>query len=318
MTPAPSLLVPDRTGPVAARGLWRDAWRRLLRNRAAVAALAFILALLLIALAAPAIAPYSYQRQDLLATYQPAGRAHLLGTDALGRDILSRLIFGTRISLAVALVTIVLVLLIGVPVGLVAGYFGGTIDFILMRLVDVLFAFPDLLLIIIVSAYLGAALPRIHGGPLLPLKEVYQASGGLLAVILALALFRWLNLARLVRGQVLSLKRQQFTEGARAIGASDGRIMLRYLLPNALAPVIITAALAVPQFIIAEAGLSFIGLGARPPAPSWGIMIADGVSALQSHPNVALAPGLAIAITLLSFNFLGDGLRDALDPLMGR
>jgi oligopeptide transport system permease protein len=312
-----TLLAASDAGSIAGRSLGGEALRRLARNRAAMAGLSIILALCIVAVFAPAVSPYSYQRQDLLAIYQPPSHAHPLGTDALGRDILSRLIFGARISLSVALVTVALVLLLGVPAGLIAGYYGGSLDFVLMRIVDVMFAFPDLLLIIIVSAYLGAALPRIQSGMLLSLSRFYTATGGLLAVILTLALFRWLSLARLVRGQVLSLKQREFAEGARSIGATDGRIMLRHLLPNALSPVIITAALAVPQFIIAEAGLSFIGLGARPPTPSWGIMIADGVTALRSHPNVALAPGLAIALTLLSFNFLGDGLRDALDPLIG-
>jgi oligopeptide transport system permease protein len=318
VTAEQTLLPLPRSSAIGGRSLGGEAVRRLARNRAAMAGLAIILALGLIAVLAPVVSPSSYQKQNLLAIYQAPGRAHLLGTDALGRDILSRLIFGARISLSVALITVLFVLLLGVPAGLIAGYYGGSIDFLLMRIVDIMFAFPDLLLIIIVSAYLGAALPRMQSGLLLPLSRFYVATGGLVAVILALALLRWLSLARLVRGQILSLKRREFAEGARAIGASNGRIMFRHLLPNALSPVIITAALAVPQFIIAEAGLSFIGLGARPPTPSWGSMIAEGVTAIHSHPNVALAPGLAIALTLLSFNFLGDGLRDALDPLMNR
>jgi oligopeptide transport system permease protein len=309
------LVSPSASG--GGRSLGREAARRLSHNRAAMTGLAIVLVLGLIAVLAPVLSPYSYQRQDLLAIYQAPSRAHILGTDALGRDILSRLIYGARISLSVAMITVLLVLLLGVPAGLIAGYYGGSIDFLLMRIVDIMFAFPDLLLIIIVSAYLGASLPRIQSGLLLPVSRFYVATGGLLAVILTLALFRWLSLARLVRGQILSLKQREFAEGARSIGASNMRIMVHHLLPNALSPVIITAALAVPQFIIAEAGLSFIGLGARPPTPSWGIMIAEGVAAIRSHPNVALAPGLAIALTLLSFNFLGDGLRDALDPLAG-
>ncbi|HET8630687.1 MAG TPA: ABC transporter permease [Thermomicrobiales bacterium] len=298
------------------RSPWRDAWRRLTRNRMALASIAIIAVFLLLAIFASALAPYPYQQQDLLSIYQGPSAAHWLGTDALGRDMLSRLLYGARVSMSVSLITVALVLLLGVPIGLASGYYGGWLDTALMRLVDIGYAFPNLLLIIILSAYLGAALPQIHGGPLVILKDAYNASGGLVAVIIALAIFGWLSLARLVRGQVLSLKRQEFIEGARGLGASDRRLMFLHLLPNALAPVIIAAALYVPGFIIAEAGLSFIGLGVKPPTPSWGIMIADGVEAIQSHPYVALEPGLAIAILLLAFNFLGDGLRDALDPLM--
>lgn len=311
---------PERAGIKTApeRNLWRDAWRRLLRHRPAVVGLVLILLFAVAALLAPVLAPYNYAQQDLLAIYQSPGSAHVLGTDALGRDMLSRLLYGGRVSMSVGLITAVLVLIIGVPAGLVAGYYGGLVDFLLMRLIDVMYAFPNLLLIIIVSAYLGAALPGIHSGPLLVLKNLYDATGGLLAVVLALALFGWLTLARLVRGQVLTLKQREFTEGARAIGASDVRIMAAHLLPNSLAPVIVAAALYVPQAIFAEAGLSFIGLGVKAPTPSWGIMISDGIQAIQSHPYVAIEPALAIAVVLMSFNFLGDGLRDALDPFMNR
>ena len=303
-------------GSIGGRSLGREAARRLSRNHAAMAGLAIVLVLGLVAVLAPVLSPYSYQRQDLLAIYQAPSRVHLLGTDALGRgdpqppdlwraDLAQR---GADYGAARAAARC--------AGPLIAGYYGGSIDFLLMRIVDIMFAFPDLLLIIIVSAYLGASLPRIQSGLFLPVSRFYVATGGLLAVILTLALFRWLSLPDWYATDP-RLKQRGFTEGARSIGASNMRIMLHHLLPNALSPVIITAALAVPQFIIAEAGLSFIGLGARPPTPSWGIMIAEGVAAIRSHPNVALAPGLAIALTLLSFNFLGDGLRDALDPLAG-
>jgi len=298
------------------RGPWRDAWRRLSKNKMALVSIGIITVFLLLAIFATVLAPYPYQQQDLLSIYQGPSAAHWLGTDALGRDMLSRLLYGARISMSVAVVTVLLVLVIGVPVGLVSGYYGGAIDMVVMRIVDIGYAFPSLLLIIILSSYLGAALPQIQGGPLLVLKHGYDATGGLVAVIIALSIFGWLSLARLVRGQVLSLKQQEYIDGARGMGASDRRIMFGHLLPNALAPVIIAAALYVPGFIIAEAGLSFIGLGVKPPTPSWGIMISDGVQAIQSYPYVALEPGLAIALLLLAFNFLGDGLRDALDPYM--
>ncbi|HET7036885.1 MAG TPA: ABC transporter permease [Thermomicrobiaceae bacterium] len=298
------------------RSPYRDAWRRLSKNKMALASIVIIGLFLFLAIFANVLAPYSYQHQNLLEIYQGPSHAHWLGTDALGRDMLSRLLYGSRISMSVALVTVIIVVLIGVPVGLISGYYGGVIDTLLMRVVDIGYAFPSLLLIIILSTYLGAELPRIKGGPLLLLKDGYNATGGLVAVIIALAIFGWLSLSRLVRGQVLTLKQQEFIEGARGIGASNKRIMFQHLLPNSLAPVIIAAALYVPSFIIAEAGLSFIGLGVKPPTPSWGIMIADGVQAIQSHPYVPLEPGLAIALLLLAFNFLGDGLRDALDPFM--
>jgi len=298
------------------RGPLRDAWRRLKKNKMAVISIVIILTFLLLAIFASVLAPYPYAKQDLFVIYQGPSSAHLLGTDALGRDMLSRLLYGSRISMSVAIITVVIVLLIGVPLGLVSGYYGGAIDMIVMRIVDIGYAFPSLLLIIILSSYLGAEIPRINGGPFLILKNGYNATGGLVGVIIALAIFGWLSLARLVRGQVLSLKQQEFIEGARGMGASNRRIMFMHILPNSLAPVIIAAALYVPGFIIAEAGLSFIGLGVKPPTPSWGIMISDGIQAIQSYPYVALEPGLAIAFLLLSFNFLGDGLRDALDPFM--
>jgi oligopeptide transport system permease protein len=298
------------------RGPWQDAWRRLKKNQMAVLSIGIIGVFLFLAIFATTLAPYPYSKQDLLEIYQGPSSSHWLGTDALGRDMLSRLLYGSRISMSVAIITVLLVLIIGVPLGLISGYYGGVLDMVIMRIVDIGYAFPSLLLIIMLSSFFGAWLPQIKSGPLLLLKDGYDSTGGLVGVIIALAIFGWLSLARLVRGQVLSLKKQEFIEGARGIGASDRRIMFLHLLPNSLAPVIIAAALYVPGFIIAEAGLSFIGLGVKPPTPSWGIMISDGVQAIQSYPYVALEPGLAIALLLLSFNFLGDGLRDALDPYM--
>ncbi|HEX3721862.1 MAG TPA: ABC transporter permease [Nitrolancea sp.] len=310
MAQAGEVRLSDRRGP------WQDAWRRLKKNRMAVLSIGIIAIFLFLAIFATTLAPYSYQKQDLLEIYQGPSSSHWLGTDALGRDMLSRLLYGSRISMSVALVTVLIVLLIGVPLGLISGYYGGALDMVIMRIVDIGYAFPSLLLIIMLSSFLGAWLPQIKSGPLVLLKDGYNSTGGLVGVIIALSIFGWLSLARLVRGQVLSLKQQEFIEGARGIGASNRRIMFLHLLPNALAPVIIAAALYVPSFIIAEAGLSFIGLGVKPPTPSWGIMISDGVQAIQSYPYVALEPGLAIALLLLAFNFLGDGLRDALDPYM--
>jgi oligopeptide transport system permease protein len=298
------------------RSLTRDALRRLMRNKAAIAGLFIILAAIALALFAPILAPYEPDKQDLLNTYARPSRDHLLGTDVLGRDILSRLLYGARVSMSVALVTATLVVLIGLPVGLVSGFFGGKLDFMIMRSVDALYAFPDLLFIIIISTYLNAALPDAEGGFLLVLSKINDFAGGLVGVFIALALFGWLGLSRVVRGQVLSIRNREYIASAEAVGAGKLRIMLFHILPNSLAPIIILVALLMPQFIIAEAGLSFIGLGVQPPNASWGIMISEGVPALRAHPHVMLVPGLTLSITLLAFNFFGDGLRDALDPFM--
>ncbi|MEI2616315.1 MAG: ABC transporter permease [Thermomicrobiales bacterium] len=298
------------------RSLTRDAMIRLRRNKAAVTGLAIIIIVLLLAILAPLLAPYNPNKQDLLQTYATPSRSHLLGTDILGRDILSRLLFGARVSMSVALVTTTLAVLIGLPIGLASGFIGGKTDFIIMRIVDAFYAFPDLLFIIIISTYLNAALPHATSGFLLVLKHVNDFAGGLAGVFIALALFGWLGLSRVVRGQVLSIRNREYVTSAESIGAGKLRIMFLHILPNSLAPIIILVALLLPQFIIAEAGLSFIGLGVQPPNASWGIMISEGVPALRAHPHVMLVPGITLSITLLAFNFFGDGLRDALDPSM--
>ena len=268
------------------------------------------------AILASFIAPYPYTQQDLIATDQTPNRTHILGTDALGRDILSRLLYGSRISMSVAVITVMIVILIGVPVGLVSGYYGGSFDLFLMRVIDVMYAIPYYVLLILLQTYFLAKLPDVHSGPLLAVEGINRVSGGLVGVFIGLSIFGWLNVARLARGQVLTAKETDYVIAARAIGATDRRIMINHLLPNIVAPLIIMAALLVPGFIIAEAGISFIGLGAQPPVPSWGSMLSDGVQAIESYPYQTIFPALAIAITLLSFNFLGDGLRDALDPFM--
>ncbi len=294
--------------------LWRDAWRRMIANRPAVVSLAFVVVLLAAALLANLLAPYPYERQDLEQTDLGPTAAHVLGTDQLGRDLLSRLLYGSRISLAVALVDVLIILLIGLPLGLLAGFLGGRIDSLIMRTVDVLLAFPNLLLVIVVIAYLRAVLDLPQSGALAVVGAIDKATGGLLGVFIALGLVSWLTVARLVRGQVLSLKEMQFVEAARMIGAADARIMLRHLLPNTLAPVIVAATFGIPGAIATEAGLSFLGLGVRPPLPSWGILIAEGVRSMRAFPHELIVPAAALAITLICFNFLGDGLRDALDP----
>ncbi|MBI3362633.1 MAG: ABC transporter permease [Chloroflexi bacterium] len=296
--------------------LWQDAGRRLIKNKAAVLGLAIICLLLVVTLFAPSLAPYGYATQDLERVTAGPSAVHLLGTDQLGRDVLSRLIYGARISITVGLIAQIILLLIGVPLGALAGYFGGWLDTLIMRVVDILFAFPDLLFVILIMSYLRGVLAKIQEGPLLILVNLDAMSGGLIGVFAALGLTNWLTVARLVRGQILSLREKEYVEAAHSVGATDWRILRAHLLPNALAPIIIAATFGIPQAIMLEAGLSFLGLGVRPPMPSWGIMIAEGVGTLQAYPHLLTFPALALALTLLSFNFLGDGLRDALDPWM--
>ncbi len=224
------------------------------------------------------------------------------------------MIYGSRISLAVALVDVLIVLVVGVPLGLAAGFFGRWVDVLVMRTVDVLLAFPNLLLVIVVITYLRAVLDQPQGPLLGIIGSLDGITGGLLGVFIALGLVSWLTVARLVRGQVLSLKEKEFIEAARMTGAANGRIIFRHLLPNTLAPVIVAATFGIPGAIATEAGLSFLGLGVRPPLPSWGILIAEGVRNMRAFPHELLFPAVVLAVTLICFNFLGDGLRDALDP----
>jgi oligopeptide transport system permease protein len=297
------------------RSLWSDALQRLLRNKAAVAGLCFIVIVILVAIFADLLAPYSYRDQDLQATFEAPSREHLLGTNQYGKDVLSLLIYGARVSITVGLAAQLIIVMVGVPIGAVAGYLGGWVDMLLMRLVDIMYAFPDLLLIIIVVTFVKGALPKL-GGPLTPLVKLNEATGGLMGVFIALGLTWWLTVARLVRGQILSLREQDYVMAARALGVPASRVIFRHLIPNAVAAVIVAATLGVPQAIMMEAGLSFIGMGVDPPTPSWGMMIQEGAHAMRGYPYLVLAPAAAIALTMLSFNFLGDGLRDALDPGM--
>jgi oligopeptide transport system permease protein len=300
------------------RGFWADAWKRLLRNHVAMASLGFLVVLALAAILAPLFLPHSYERQDLLALYASPSGTHWLGTDHLGRDLLSRLLVGARISLTVGLVAEFIIISIGTVMGSLAGYFGGWVDTLIMRVVDALYAFPDLLLIIIVMSFLKAQFGGAVAGWLMPLAALNKALGGLLGVFIALGLTSWLTTCRLVRGQILSLREREFVESARVLGARPGRIIRAHLLPNTLGPILVAATLGVPNAILLEASLSFIGLGVDPPMPSWGLMISEGVQAVQSYPHVILAPAIAISLTLMGFHFLGDGLRDALDPLLKR
>jgi oligopeptide transport system permease protein len=280
----------------------------------AIAGVFFLGVVLLVAVMAPAIARYPYDKQDLLATYAAPDGSHYVGTDALGRDLLSRLMYGARVSMSVGLASAAVVLAVGVPVGLAAGYFGGAFDLLLMRVVDIVYAIPYLLLVVLLQTFFTAFLPAVHSGPLVGLREFNAGTHGVAAIILALSLVGWLDVARVTRGQALGLRHREFVLAAKSLGASDRRVVVSHLLPNIVAPIIVMATLLIPTFVIAEAGLSFLGLGVQPPLPSWGLMIAEGVDAIESYPRLVIAPALVLAATLLSLNFVGDGLRDALDP----
>jgi oligopeptide transport system permease protein len=233
----------------------------------------------------------------------------------VGRDLLSRIIFGIRVSLSVAFVGPMIALLVGTIFGTLAGYFGGRVDNLMMRFVDVMYAFPTLLLIILMMAFFRSTTQAAEAGTLRGTLTALDASlGGMLFIFIGIGITAWMGMARLARGQILSLKEKEFIEAARTIGADDFRIMLRHILPNILGPLIVAETLAIPNYIAFEAFLSFIGLGVNPPTPSWGSMISDGSAAIRTYPNQAIFPALALAITMFAFNFLGDGLRDAFDP----
>ena len=293
---------PAAAGPLVAEegagskpaSLWSDAWRRVRRNRVAVAAAFFLAAITLLAALAPWLPGLQDPTlQDLKLSATPPSLAHWFGTDELGRDAFARLLWGGRISLLVGVVGTLVSLIIGVAYGAVSGYAGGRTDDVMMRVVDVLYSLPYIFLVILLLVFF---------------------SKSLVMLFVALGLVQWLTMARIVRGQVLSLKSQTFVEAARALGVGDGAIVLRHIVPNTLGPVIVYATLTVPAVILQEAFLSFLGLGVQPPAASWGTLVSDGSKVLALFPWLVIFPGLALSLTLLAFNFLGDGLRDALDP----
>jgi len=265
---------------------------RVVRSRWTLTGLAVVVALALAALAAPLIAPGDPYHGQLAAALQAPSRAFPLGTDAQGRDVLSRLLFGARLSLAVGLASQLIALAVGLTLGLAAGFYGRSVDALVMRAADVTLAFPSLLLLIAVAAAVKPTLP---------------------VVCVVIGVVGWAGMARLVRGQVLVVRRLDYVHAARAFGASDARLAARHVLPNVLGPVIVAATLGVGGAIMAEAALSFVGLGAPPPTPSWGAMVAEGRDLLRVAPWVSLFPGLAIGVTVLGVNLVGDGLRDALD-----
>jgi oligopeptide transport system permease protein len=306
------------TTSIKTEGLWASAFRRLTRNRLALASGIFIIALALAAIFLPMVWPYTYSQQDYSAVTEPPSWDHLMGTDHLGRDIFIRLIYGARISLTVGIVVQMVILAIGVPAGLSAGYFGGKVDTVIMRTVDVLYALPSLLFVIIIMTFLRGTFGSDPSGFWYGISWVDTRTGGLIGVFFGLGLISWLTVARIVRANTMSLKQKEFTEAARGLGATGGRIMFRHLLPNTVAVIVVAATLGIPSAILAEAGISFLGLGVIPPMPSWGLMISEAIPNMRAHPYMLIFPALALSITVLAFNFLGDGLRDALDPWMKR
>ena len=273
--------------------LWQDAIRRLIQNRAAMIGGITILVLIILAIFAPWIAPYSYSYQNLDIGASPPSAEHLLGTDVLGRDLLSRLLYGARISLLVGFVATGVALVIGVSWGIVAGYFGGRVDSIMMRIVDVLYGLPFIIFIILLMVIFG--------------RNIWLLFAAIGAV-------EWLTMARIVRAQVIGLKNQEFVQAAQVMGVSNFSMFRRHILPNILGPIAVYATLTIPQVMLLEAFLSFLGLGIQPPMSSWGTLIRYGVESMEEHYWLLIYPGLTFTITLFALNFFGDGLRDPLDP----
>ncbi|WP_415947978.1 ABC transporter permease [Megamonas funiformis] len=278
-------------------GYWQDAWIRLKKNKMALLGLIIIVCLIVVAIFGPIFSSHTYDEQNLMMTNSSPSWEHWFGTDNLGRDIFIRVLYGARISLAIGIVASLLNLFIGVIYGGIAGFFGGKIDRIMMNIVDILYSVPTLLYVILLMVILKP---------------------GLINIFIALGIGYWLQMARIVRGQILSMKEQEFILAARTIGVSKKRILFRHLLPNAMGAIIVTMTLAIPDAIFTEAFLSFIGLGVSAPMASWGVLASEGVNNLRAYPFQLFFPAVAISVTMLAFNFLGDGLRDVLDPKMRR
>ncbi len=277
--------------------LWDDAWMRLRKNKLAMLGLGFLLVMILLCLAAPWITQYGYEEQNLRLGATPPSAAHWLGTDNFGRDMLTRILYGGRVSLMVGFIATAVALVIGVTYGAIAGYVGGRVDAVMMRLVDILYALPFMIFIILLMVVFGR---------------------NLLLLFLAIGAVEWLTMARIVRGQVQSLRQQEFVEAAISIGLGPAAILRRHVIPNALGPVIVYTTLTIPSVMLLEAFLSFLGLGIQPPQSSWGLLISNGVESMEEYPWMLIFPGLALTFTLFALNFLGDGLRDALDPKASR
>jgi oligopeptide transport system permease protein len=324
--------------PAKSRGLWLDSLSRLARNKAAVIGGIVLIVNIQMAIFAPVIAPKSYDDADFAAVntapgwlisvfpsmkpisdggYMTINDSYPLGADSLGRDLLSRIIYGSRISLGVAVVGPFISIVVGLILGIVAGYVGGRVDNVIMRIVDIMYAFPTYLLIILLMAFFRTSFSEAQAGSLaFTLGQLDASLGGLFFVFIGIGLTSWMGMARLARAQVLSVRELGYIESAKSMGAGTPHILLRHILPNIVGPLIVAETLAIPGYISYEAFLSFIGLGVTPPTPSWGSMIADGARVIQPYPYQAVFPALALFLIMFAFNFLGDGLRDALDPRM--
>ncbi|MBP2033017.1 oligopeptide transport system permease protein [Clostridium algifaecis] len=274
---------------------WQDVWRRLKSNKLAMTGLIFVIFITLLAIFGPLMSKYNYYSQNLTMSNLPPSASHWFGTDKFGRDVFIRILYGARISLTVGYSASILNILIGILYGGISGYFGGKIDNIMMRIVDILYSIPMTIYVILFMVVFGA---------------------GLKSIIIALAVAFWLTMARIVRGEIMSLKQQEFVLAAKTLGASSFRIILKHLIPNCMGPIIVTLTLSVPDAIFTESFLSFIGLGVSAPMASWGTLASDALDGFQLYPLQLFFPSLAICLTMLAFNLLGDGLRDSLDPKM--
>ncbi len=273
--------------------LWQDAWIKLSKNYLALFGLAIIGLLCVISLFTPWIAPYGYEQQNLLLGATSPSAEHWLGTDIFGRDMLTRIMYGGRVSLTVGFIATAVALVIGVLWGAVAGFVGGRIDAVMMRIVDIMYALPFMIFIVLLMVVFGR---------------------NILLLFLAIGAVEWLTMARIVRGQVMALRKQEFIEAAHSLGLSQWTIIRRHIIPNTLGPVIVYTTLTIPSVMLLEAFLSFLGLGIQPPQSSWGLLINYGVETMEEYPWLLIFPGVALSLTLFALNFLGDGLRDALDP----
>lgn len=285
--------------------LWQDSFSRLKKNRGAMVSLFFIIGICLVALFARFIAPFSFDAQDMNAIYEEPGSKYWLGTDGLGRDLLSRTIYGARMSMAVGIFTAIISMIFGTIYGCISGWMGGRVDSIMMRTVDILMSFPSLILMILVKVIFDSV--ELVANPELR---------ALTSILIALSIVGWVSLARVVRGQVLQVKELTYVEAARAIGTPSWRILIKYVLPNILGPIIVLLTFQIPSNILYESFLSFIGLGLQPPFSSWGVLVNDGYSSFAVYPYLIFPPAVALFVTMLAFNLFGDGLRDAFDPKM--
>jgi oligopeptide transport system permease protein len=284
--------IPDIAEIEQGTSLWQDAWHRLAKNKLAVFGGSALIVLAIACIVGPWISPYGYEETNLNNTFSPPSWAHWLGTDQLGRDLMVRLLVGGRISIGVGLCATFVALTIGVVYGAVAGFFGGKIDSLMMRIVDIMYALPFTIFVILLMVFFG--------------RDIWL-------LFLAIGAVEWLTMARIVRGQIMSLKKMEFIEAARSIGLGKRRIIFRHMIPNILGPIIVYTTLTIPAVMLLEAFLSFLGLGVQPPLSSWGVLIKDGAEKMEEYPWLLMFPGVVFSLTLFSLNFLGDGLRDALD-----